>query len=899
MILRQALISFVLLTVWGAAQAQDVRPSSSRFLQIHNPSSTTIRFSTTDPGIALPIRWGLDVAWLSEQNIRRGINFIGKENLSLARSSFQMNTPLDEDTRLTLSQQAMLRSRTEAINIISPNIDIVLNADQGDGSPQFIHSYYSSNNVAKPDRWARLIDASVGFMQTQYPAHRIIAVSPFNEPDYVYWNEGTLANFREIARLLKTDYPRFKDIAITAGNTLNNDEAMKWYNGVKPYATWGNTHQLAGSFHTFADFWQQVEADGNYPYADELHNVGEAMIAANYGLKAGIWWGFDSRARGEFCHISNHGKRLAYAENRRDWTAASVYRNEETGEVKAFVGGSERQAANCSYLFVSPNRDVYFDGQGPMRAFRMLYPGGTGYGKGQTNAERVYNITSGEDVERKPVTAGQYKIMNKGSLGLVSGAPNSNIKQEWLEAGVSPNEKCIWDVAPAASRIGGDFSFYTLTNPTSGLHINVLNNSTLPKAAVIAYNANNAANEQWSIEYAGEGFYYLRNRESGLYLTLRVNRKRSNIGIFQDNLYTGAKRDQQLWRLLPLDALTETNAPDAPTGLTAKSQTASVKLTWTASTAADVASYTVLRANSDGSDWNTIARGLTTCEFIDNTCRPENTYTYKVMAVDHSINASVPTETVTAGPSAGQNMIAAWQFEDNTYDTTDNMLDAITTDSPTFSTDSKAGGKAMMMSGANWIELPYAIADMDEMTITMWAKWSNSTRNWTRFFDFGNGTDQYMFLTPNNGNNMRFAIKNNGEEQIVDANMKFPANQWHHIALTIGSGEIKIWLDGKAVGASTGMTIKPSDIRPVLNFLGRSQFKNDPMFAGAFDDVRIYNYPLTKQAIQDIIDNPTAIANPQVKTDLTPAPSYNLAGNHIPKNYKGIVVKKGKKFIKR
>jgi hypothetical protein len=39
--------------------------------------------------------------------------------------------------------------------------------------------------------------------------------------------------------------------------------------------------------------------------------------------------------------------------------------------LKAFVSGSERQAANSSFLFLSPERDVYFDGQGPLRAFRM------------------------------------------------------------------------------------------------------------------------------------------------------------------------------------------------------------------------------------------------------------------------------------------------------------------------------------------------------------------------------------------------------------------------------------------------------------------------------------------------------------------------------------------------
>lgn len=894
----KTIIACCLLAAGETVSAQETRSGSSLFLAPTSGAETIVPFSLSSPGIQLPVRWGLDVAWLNEQNIRKGINFIGKENLSIARSSFQMNEPLVNDTELTTAQQAMLRNRTAAINLIGPNIDIVLNADQGDGSSQYINSYYSSNNIAKPDRWARLIDASVAFMQANYPSHNIVAVSPFNEADYIYWNEGTLGNFKEIARLLKENYPRFQNIAITAGNTLNNDNAAKWYNGVKPYVTWGNTHQLAGSFDTFANFWKLVVSDGNHAYADELHNVGEAMIAANYGMKTGIWWGFDSRARGEFCQISNHGTRLAYAENRQTWTAASVYRGED-GQAKAFVGGSERQAGNSTFLFLSPDRDVFFDGHGPLRAFRMQYPGGTGYQTGQTNAERVYNITSGEDVERRPVTAGRYKIMNKATQGLVAMLGTSDIVQNWYQPTAAPRNQDIWDIAPVDDRIGGDYSFYTFTNPATGMHINVLNNSTLSGAKLIPYNAQNASNEQWYMEYAGGGFYFIRNRESGLYLTLRVNRKSSNIGIVQSSLLTGADKDRQLWRFLPTDVPTEVVAPATPTGLTATARTASVKLSWTASTDADTESYTVIRGNADGTAWNTIARGITTTEYTDNTCRQGMSYIYKVKAIDKSLNASEATASVPGGPTGNKGVVASWQFEDNLNDASVNMMDAVSAAAPTFQTDAKAGSKALALNGTNWLQVPYELGNMDEMTIALWAKWTNSGKSWTRLFDFGNGTNQYMFLTPDNGTTMRWAIKNGGEEQVVNASAKFPANSWHHLAVTIGSGTVTIWLDGKPVGSSAGITIKPSDIRPVLNYIGKSQFDNDPVFAGAIDDVRTYNYVLTREEIQKLIDKPTGIEGIEADNDATARPAYSLGGNRIPDNYKGIVVQKGRKVIRK
>ena len=91
---------------------------------------------------------------------------------------------------------------------------------------------------------------------------------------------------------------------------------------------------------------------------------------------------------------------------------------------------------------------------------------------------------------------------------------------------------------------------------------------------------------------------------------------------------------------------------------------------------------------------------------------------------------------------------------------------------------------------------------------------------------------------------MRFAIKNGGDEQGVTCTAKLAANSWHHVAVTIGDGTVRIFVDGDEVAQSTGITIKPSDFNPVLNYVGRSQFNADPMFKGYIDDVRIYNYDL-------------------------------------------------------
>lgn len=832
----------------ATATAQDAeRASSSINLTQNKIPNTMIVFDIEAEGKKLPVRWGMDVAWANEQNVRKGVNHIGKENLSIVRGSFQTTKPLINDTDLTSAQITMLKERMRLINIVGDTVDVILNEDQEAG----IDEYYVKNGNADEYHWAAMINASVKWIQQNYPKHTVIAVSPFNEPDYS-WGQGSKSDFKAIAKILKEDYPLFKDIAITAGNTLNCDKALEWYNAVKPYVTWGNTHQLAGSFDTYAGFFTQVKKDGNIGYADELHNVGEAMIGAEYGMEAAVWWGFDSRARGEFCQISNHGSRIGYAESRDTWTASSVYRNDETGKVKAFIGSSERQANTAEHGFISKDREVYFDGHGPMREYTKEIPGGAkgSYQNGQTNAECVVDITWGEDVQPSAIN-GRYKIMNKATQYVVSvyGTMdgNANISQTKYSGG---NHQ-LWDIKPIDQRIGGDYSFYDIKSAEDGYKMDVLNHGLGQGTNVIAIKGGGYNTcQQWYLEYAGNGYYYIRSRESARYLTLNTNAKRDGINIVQFGLLSGTNVDRQLWRIIPADAECEIKAPAQPTGLNATAQAASVKLEWTANTEEDLDGYMILRADEGKDNWNTIARKIKTLNYIDNTCQQGKGYVYKIKAIDKSENMSVASETVAATTTAERGVIAEWQLEGNFNDATANAFDAISPNAIKNINGHKDGSKGANVA-ATHIRLPYQIADMDEMSIELWANWQMNSNSWERLFDFGNGTDQYMFLTPSNGSGvMRFAIKNGGSEQTVDCTSKLTARKWKHIVVTIGKDKTAIYIDGELAGSSTGITIKPSDIRPALNYIGRSQFASDPYFSGWVDNIRIYNFALSAEDVK-------------------------------------------------
>lgn len=866
-----------------AAMAQ-VTTAGSRAIADGVKEDNTVAFDTDGEGTKLPIEWGLDTAWPNDGNMQRGIAFIGAENLGTGRASFQPND-LIVDGELSDGQKSDLDNRLRLIRMGGVT-SIMLNCD---------HEVLNSDNYyGKPEEWAKLIEATVKYCQAK--GFTVVSVAPFNEPDYTYWGEGTLDDFYQIAKLLKAN-PLFDNIRICGGNTLNCDQALTWYNGLKEYLDEGNTHQLAGSFDSYANFFATVRADGNHATADELHNVGEAIVGAAYGMQTGVWWGFDGRARGEFCRASNHGERIGYAEDRTHWGAAAVYRRtDEERTAQAFIGSSERQANDATYRFVSAGRDVYFDGYGPVRDFVVDMPGGTGYQTGQTNAEYCADILWGEDVP--PYINGDYVIQNASGLNRLLSLPLANTS----EASNIVQKKQVknalyqrWRVTPVDSRIGGDFSYYSIISLGTGSYsLDVLNCSNEEGANIIAYRSNSGAQQQWYLKYIGNGYFYILSRQSNLCLQVKGNGEGATI---TQGAITGD--DRQKWRFVPAELICEYEAPAAPKGLTTTAHSASILLQWEANTETDLAGYTVLRAEKpliEGADtlFNVIARDVTTAAYLDNTTLQGTDYIYRIKASDKVGNLSEASEAVTAQTSGEKAMIAQWQMEDTLADASENRFDATIYGTYIHMTG-QSGDRcvSLMATKGQYLRLPYTVADMREMTICTWVRMRDTSTAWQRIFDFGNGTNQYMFLTPTNGSQMRFVMKNGGDEEILSTTPLKTA--WTHVAVTLSDEKVVLYVNGEEVASSTTMTIRPADFHPTLNYIGRSQFPADPALKAYIDDFRIYNYALSPEEVAAVTEDLTydGIDDlPMESAEVKSVEYYNLSGTRVAAPVKGITLAK-------
>ena len=177
--------------------------------------------------------------------------------------------------------------------------------------------------------------------------------------------------------------------------------------------------------------------------------------------------------------------------------------------------------------------------------------------------------------------------------------------------------------------------------------------------------------------------------------------------------------------------------------------------------------------------------------------------------------------------------------------------------------------------------MPANLANQQEITIATWVYWKGGNA-WQRIFDFSNSGFETMYLTPNSGSGtLRFTIKNGGAEQQLNSTV-LTANVWSHVAVTLGASGARMYVNGELVDESGTVTIRPLDFKPVLNYIGHSQYAS-PLFSGFIDDFMVFNYALSASEITQIYTTgslATGVVNSRYNCEsklyLWPVPADNI-----------------------
>lgn len=274
--------------------------------------------------------------------------------------------------------------------------------------------------------------------------------------------------------------------------------------------------------------------------------------------------------------------------------------------------------------------------------------------------------------------------------------------------------------------------------------------------------------------------------------------------------------------------------------------------------------------------WNGSASGLT----INNVSAIGNSMTFTV----GTGTPATPTPTPTAPPAS--NPVTWYKFDETSgttaYDSSGNGRNATLVNGPTWVVGRL--GNAVNLDGSNdYVSMPSGIvSSLNDFTIATWVK-LDTLSTWSRIFDIGTGTSVYMFLIPQSGSGVRYAITTGGSgaEQRINASSALATGVWKHVTVTLSGSTGILYVDGVEVGRNSSMTLKPSSLGNTnLNYIGRSQYA-DPYLDGQVDDFRIYNRALSASEIQSLANGggstptptPTATPTPTPASTVTPTPT--------------------------
>jgi autotransporter-associated beta strand protein len=302
-------------------------------------------------------------------------------------------------------------------------------------------------------------------------------------------------------------------------------------------------------------------------------------------------------------------------------------------------------------------------------------------------------------------------------------------------------------------------------------------------------------------------------------------------------------------------------------------------------------SYSVKRSTSANGPF-TVVGTTTAIRYTDSPVTNGTTYYYQVVAKD-SLTEYATSGIVSGTPGLGQ--WDYWKFNDSIGTRAVDSWGArhgTLTGGAGFTTGLQ--GRAVQLNGSNgYVALPAGLmSSVNDFTIAGWVKLTAST-TWARLFDFGTGTTNYMFLSPVSGTNtVRYAIKvNGGAEQQINSTSPLPANEWHHVAVTLSGAVGTLYIDGVAAGTNNNMGNKPSALGITnQNYIGKSQFSADAYLNSIVDEFRIYNRALTAAELKTVY---TGYAPPLAPTNLVvtagnsqPALSWTAASGATSYNVK-------------
>ena len=297
------------------------------------------------------------------------------------------------------------------------------------------------------------------------------------------------------------------------------------------------------------------------------------------------------------------------------------------------------------------------------------------------------------------------------------------------------------------------------------------------------------------------------------------------------------------------------------------------------------AKYEIFRASTVNGTYTVIATNVDAVRYEDLNLTNGTTYYYKIVAFN-TAGRSAETAVLTGTPVMGQYVHIGFNENTGTVAADDwGGYHATLNNAATWSNgkDSTTGAVTLVKASSSYMQLASGVVStLNNFTIAAWINLPANQGNNTRLFDFGNDGATFMVLIPKSGTNVRYKITCAAGTYDRSMPYQLPPGQWVHVAISQQGAIFKFYVNGQLQYTDSSATVKPADMGVTTkNYLGKSQFSNDPYSDHVYDDFRIYNYALTDQNVSNLVTGgalriATAVTTVSAKT---PAQDSTITGS--------------------